>query len=253
MTLRSTEKFVLSFAHLNLRSIFTGFADFVDLVQHEDFDIVGVTETWLTETTSSAVVAIPGFSFYRNDRDQGRGGGVGVYVKSSFQCECLSFSNLPLVEGYEHCWVRIKINRNMSISIGVVYRIGNNVLDCVNILDSLLPELLPIDEYIVVLGDLNINMFNIQNPINNMFDSYGFSQVINEPTRITSTTSTLLDPIFVSDNKIIGKSGTRDSNGVSDHLLTFCTMNISWTKKFEKFLTIRDYRNFDKHLVIYQI
>ena len=52
-----------------------------------------------------------------------------------------------------------------------------------------------------------------------MFD---LSQLISNPTRITSTTSTILDLIIVSDPIKINKCGVSDL-GVSDHLLIYCT------------------------------
>lgn len=253
MVLKQITKQVLSFAHLNLRSVFTGFAEFTNIIQNNDFDVVGVTETWLTNKTSSDVVSVPGYNFYRKDRGRGRGGGVGFYIKKSLKCENLSFDNLILPDGYEHYWMRIKINHKLSMSVGVIYRVGNNVLECVNILDSLLPEILPMDEYILVLGDLNINMINIHNPVNKLFDSYDFYQVIDEPTRLSGATATLLDPIFINDKNVVSQSGTKDSNGVSDHLLTFCKINISCIKKFEKFLTRRDFKNFEERDFLFDL
>ena len=52
-----------------------------------------------------------------------------------------------------------------------------------------------------------------------MFD---LSQLISNPTRITGTTSTILDLIIVSDPIKINKCGVSDL-GVSDHLLIYCT------------------------------
>ena len=47
-------------AHLNLRSIFTGFQEFVDMVETNDFDVIAVTETWLTPNVSSDMVSLNG-------------------------------------------------------------------------------------------------------------------------------------------------------------------------------------------------
>ena len=52
-----------------------------------------------------------------------------------------------------------------------------------------------------------------------MFD---LSQLISNPTRITSTTSTILDLILMSDPITINKCGVSDL-GVSDHFLIYCT------------------------------
>jgi len=55
-----------------------------------------------------------------------------------------------------------------------------------------------------------------------MFD---LTQLIKEPTRVTKTTSSILDLILVSDQNKISHSGV-SCIGVSDHQLTFCTRKI---------------------------
>ena len=65
-----------------------------------------------------------------------------------------------------------------------------------------------------------------------MFDSFNIlllntlENVINEPTRITSTSSILIDPIIVSSSIAFYKSGCSDVDStISDHKLTFTTLN----------------------------
>lgn len=64
------------------------------------------------------------------------------------------------------------------------------------------------------LGDINVNFLNLSYPVTEYFVGYGFSQVINKPTRVTTTTATLRDPIYVSDPKIVVGSRVTDANGV---------------------------------------
>lgn len=42
--------------------------------------VLAVTETWLTELTANAI-SIPGYKFIHKNREEGRGGGVGFFVK----------------------------------------------------------------------------------------------------------------------------------------------------------------------------
>lgn len=55
-------------AHINIRSLFAGFGEFVQIVLSERFDIVAVTETWLTPNILNDIISIPGFKFYKQDR-----------------------------------------------------------------------------------------------------------------------------------------------------------------------------------------
>ncbi|KAG5872115.1 hypothetical protein JTB14_036709 [Gonioctena quinquepunctata] len=71
----------MKIAHLNIRSLFTGFQEFKEIVLENDIDIM-LSETWLGPDDHSVVVDIPGYTLFRKDR-VGRGGGVGAYVKVS--------------------------------------------------------------------------------------------------------------------------------------------------------------------------
>nr|CAI5855517.1 unnamed protein product [Callosobruchus analis] len=96
----------MSFAHLNCRSLFTGFDQISSLLSVNRYDIFAVTETWLNKDILSEAVAIDGYEFYRRDR-AGRGGGVGFYVKNSLQCNSLDF-HMENAGNLEHLWISVK-------------------------------------------------------------------------------------------------------------------------------------------------
>nr|CAI5855038.1 unnamed protein product [Callosobruchus analis] len=54
------------------------------------YDILAITETWLNEDTLSDAFVIEGYRLWRKDR-QGRGGGIGFYLKNSIQCRVMDF------------------------------------------------------------------------------------------------------------------------------------------------------------------
>ena len=238
--------FSFRIAHLNLRSIFTGFQEFVDLINDNDFDVVAVTETWLNAEILSDAVSINEYNLVRKDRPIGRGGGIGFYIRKSLQYEVLNIDSAIEIEGFENLWVKVKINNKISLIAGVMYRTKNNVPSCVRALDNILPEILPMCEYVSVLGDLNINLFNVGNPISELFNTFGFEQVINEPTRVTETVSTLLDPIFFSDSEVVQEAGTMCASHISDHKLTYCHIKLSSPKRIQKFVTFRDFKELNE-------
>ena len=59
----------------------------------------------------------------------------------------------------------------------------------------------------------------MQNPLSGIFDIFGFTQIIDEPTRVTDTTATLLDLIFIKNIDVVHNSGTLNAEAVSDHQL----------------------------------
>ena len=96
------------------------------------------------------------------------------------------------------------------------------------------------------MGDINIDLLTggSSDPLSDFFDAFGFAQVINEPTRVTKNSSTLLDPIFISNRDIVSSVGTRDANSTSDHRLAFCCLSLQVTRNQQKYVTYRDYKQF---------
>ena len=95
-----------------------------------------------------------------------------------------------------------------------------------------------------ILGDFNINMYQNNkyivrndNTISSKFLSSdiktitnfampGLKQLIKSPTRVTCSTSTLIDHILASFPSRVSQKGVTDV-GISDHQLIYCTRKIS--------------------------
>lgn len=75
---------VMKVAHVNIRSLFAGFNDFVNVVQQYDFLLLFLTETWLESGGESDVVKIPDYSLVRRARE-GRGGGCSCVCEVYMQ------------------------------------------------------------------------------------------------------------------------------------------------------------------------
>ncbi|KAG5869847.1 hypothetical protein JTB14_009009 [Gonioctena quinquepunctata] len=100
-------------------------------------------------------------------------------------------------------------------------------------LNDIIPQLLTEYDYSVLMGDWNVNMLQ-HNSLLETFDTYDYLNLINEPTRITATSATCLDPIFINCKEICLNSGTVPSD-VSDHnRMPFCNLNIVVKKSKQK-------------------
>ncbi len=80
---------------------------------------------------------------------------------------------------------------------------------------------------LILLGDFNVDQYNgskqnKQKPMN-FARSVDMSQIITEPTRITSTTRSLIDLVFVNNQHRIVDSGVV-SLSLSDHSLMYCVV-----------------------------
>ena len=58
----------LNIAHLNVRSVINKVDSLRLLLQSNPFDVLTISETWLTANISDAELIVQGYSFIRNDR-----------------------------------------------------------------------------------------------------------------------------------------------------------------------------------------
>ena len=134
------------------------------------------------------------------------------------------------------------------ISIGIFYRPPN----ANDFLESFINDLRQIDFKrfeAYFLGDFNINLLlndkfvlkenqsvtfrNFNSPFVSKYkelcQTFSLKEIIHEPTRVTSTTSSLLDHILTNAGWKISQKGVIDV-GLSDHQLIYCKRNILRTK-----------------------
>ena len=75
----------LNGVYFNARSVVNKLDALELYIKEENFDIVGITETWLTQSIASSELNIEGYTLFRNDRNnpnKTRGGGVALYVRN---------------------------------------------------------------------------------------------------------------------------------------------------------------------------
>ena len=169
---------------------------------------------------------MPGYNVLRKDRQTATaGGGVCLYIR-----EDLAFNPRPDLDNInlETVFIDLLLTKTKPILVGCCYRPPNQT-DFVDNLQDLLSKI-PSDSENFILGDFNIDMNSNRNcPLlkkyNSLLKSCGLYQIIDKPTRITESKSSLLDHILVSYRNKIIKSGVI-TTGYSDHSLVFCTRKI---------------------------
>ena len=110
----------------------------------------------------------------------------------------------------------------------IVYRpeIG---LECLQ--NDLMPnyvKALSLNRDIVLTGDMNCNLLT-DNPKGNALRSFcadiNSTQLIDKPTRVTKTSSNLVDVVMVSNPELVKTSDVIDLI-ISDHLLVFAVLSL---------------------------
>lgn len=78
----------VTIAHLNIRSLKNRdhYILAKDLVLKHKLDIFTISESWLDNTVTDLEVQFPGYTLFRLDRSQRKGGGVCACINSNFKC-----------------------------------------------------------------------------------------------------------------------------------------------------------------------
>ncbi|EEZ97623.1 hypothetical protein TcasGA2_TC016071 [Tribolium castaneum] len=120
----------------------------------------------------------------------------------------------------------------------------SNVLAKINPTDNLNKQVTsvvtPRYDVIVSLGNFNTDQLYV-NAVAKCMMSYDFLQLIDDPTRITSSSQKLLNPIFINKPDLTLNSGTLNTDFMSDHQAVFCSIKIDVPKLCPQ---IKTYRNF---------
>jgi hypothetical protein len=220
----------LSILHCNIRSFFANSNDLFNMMSTIEyrFPVICLTETWLTPINYDHA-CIPNYFHESSVRTGKAGGGVSIFINNKIQYS-LRKDISSIQKHIELVYVEIdrhSVKSDRNIIIGCVYRPPKeSVVDFNESLKSTLDSLSSENKHIYLVGDFNINLLNVDNHIPSsdfieMLFSNSFLPTINKPTRITKSSATIIDNIFV--NKLFDKSVTSGiiANSISDHCPIF--------------------------------
>ena len=189
-----------------------------------------------------------GFEVVRRDRPvNGRcGGGVCIYLRNNINYHI----RLDLSDNQLECLV-IEITRPHSrpFLVSTWYRPPSSSQDIFSRFEILVDKIDSENNDFYLLGDLNCDMlhnrsnYHISSNLTNIFDIYGLSQMISEPTRITSTSRTLIDLCITNSPEKIVNSGVVHL-GISDHSQVFMTIKVRYERVgTHRIIETRDYKH----------
>ena len=189
----------LSIVHINIQSLFPKL-DILS-IELQPYDIVVITETWLSRNNSDNDILIPNFDpLYKKDRNRNDrvGGGVAIYIK----CGISLHRRLNIIDNIvEGLCIEIKIRNHKSLLCGI-YRPPNSGNEYWDAIEHTLENLNnSITKDLIILGDFNCNMLNnnINNKMRNLMTSYNLTQIIEEPTHYTENSASLIDVALLSN------------------------------------------------------
>ena len=191
---------------------------------------------------------LDGYEVVRKDRSR-NGGGVCIYLPGSINYKIRSDLIPPELEA-----VCLEITKPQSkpFIVTTIYRPPNANAEFFDHLEKLIKQIDDENKEMYILGDLNCNLlgkkylFNMQtNKLNSLYELYQLSQLINEPTRVTMTTSSLIDHVVTNTPEKISHSGVVHT-GISDHSLVYAIRKFRVFQKTNDFVEIRNMKNFNE-------
>ena len=162
------------------------------------FDAILLQETWISNKSDLSMLQLEGYQLISQPYRITSHGGLAIYLKENLQYEILELDNVAS-EIYESQFIKVKVNNNVSITLGNLYRPPRDNLDnYTQFRDQFNVVLQQLRGEVVIGGDFNIDLLKIfEKPIFNeyldMLISNGYIPKIVLPTRLTRLNGTLID------------------------------------------------------------
>ena len=238
----------LKYIHINARSFFPKKDEIHWVINELNVDACLISETWLDTNVLDQDIVLDGYALIRNDRQNRKGGGVLIYVKNTIAFK--ERFDIITNECLEMIWLEITTQHGSpNILLSCLYRPPNSNIDYFNhIIDTIEKASLDSKE-IILMGDINIDYTINENMSSNSIflleSMFGFKQLVLSPTRVTQSTSSILDLILSTCPQHHTTTGVHKLT-LSDHYMVYTCINIIPNRRGHRELKYRSYKNFDE-------
>ena len=216
------------------------------LLEKDKPHIIGINETKLDQSTHDCDLIISNYNIIRKDRDK-YGGGVLMYIHNSLDFKLRDDLDFNL----ESVSIEIKVGNFKPFLVTSLYRPPHKPVEYFGQIESLISATDCDGKESIIIGDTNCDFSTDSNNdtknLKRILNTYGFKQIIKEPTRTTSDTKTIIDHIITNKTEYVSNSGIIHC-GISDHDAVFMqkNMRIPKLKLAPKTISVRNYKHFDK-------
>lgn len=188
----------LCMIHVNIRSIYKNYENFLVFLEStgKKFDIIVMSETHIIN--SKCDFNIPGYSIFWNESMLNKFDGCVIYAKAEIfqECHIIKANNVKCLK------VTVsKCDRTVDV-LGFYRSHLINPNDFINNLAVVLKEsVIDPKRLYIYIGDINLDILDASSDTVNNYMSllhrYGFSSMINAPTRVQGNSATCIDHLFV--------------------------------------------------------
>ena len=234
---------------LNINSLRYKITDLGYILKQTGIEIIGVSETKLSEEFPDSQVFIDGYTFPANRRDKNKhGGGLIVFTKKDLITKCKKeFESTDL----EVICLELTISKRKWIIFSVYRPPGSgNLANFFSEFNKCVDMATKKYENIVIMGDINIDTDNDKaaglNKMSEFCDIFNLDNLIRGNTCVTIRHASSIDVILTNKKCSFKNSGTV-ATGVSDfHKMVLTTMTAYYKRLKPNKIQYRSYKNFNK-------
>ena len=209
-----------------------------------NLDVLTINETKLSLSIPSELVRINGYFFERLDRSN-RGGGVAMYIRDSINYKV---RNDLVPDQLEMIAVEISKSKAKPFIISTFYRPPSAAIELLDFFEIFLQKVDSEDKESILVGDINCNLAtgcetSLSRHIQFLYDTYQYSQLINDFTRVTPKSSSIIDHLITNQPNKICYSGVLPIS-ISDHYMIYGIRKFSSTKGEPRYIENRSFKNY---------
>ena len=215
---------------INVNSLLLHIDEVRELIKDKGFHILAVNETKLDSTIADSLLGVDGYAMHKQDRDR-HGGGVAVYVRDSLKHHRRRDIS---EEGLEFISIEVKPTKTLPFLVAAWYRTPSDPIESFTKLEGILEFFDHENKETILLGDTNCDMYLLENSPENstnnvhaavhmasIYDTFGLTQLIQDPTRETLDTATLIDHVASTHPENITESEVLKV-ALSDRYAIYC-------------------------------
>ena len=213
-------------------------------MQSQTLDLLALSETRLDNTFTDSAVSIDDYTLIRRDRFRS-GGGVAIYVCNVIDFKIRSDLSDP---DLEFLCIEIQKPRARPFLISNWYRPPNSPIELFDKFEVLLAKIEAENVESNIIGDINCDMMAVT-PANEtrhlieLCEVSQYTQLIKEPTRVTSITKSLIDLFLTNEPVKFATSGVSPI-GSSNHSLIYVSRKLTCPRSIPRITESRRYTNF---------
>ena len=212
----------------------------------QQLDILAIHETKLDSDVPLNLISLEGYTWVSKNRNRS-GGGVGFYIRNSINFEIRSDLNKNSIEALK---IEIHKYKSKPFLVSTWYRPPSSPIKLLTKFENFL-QLIDIEEKeSIILGDINCDLLHKDldhktKELNFITNVYQYKQLIDEPTRETVNSKSLIDHFYTNRKENIMLAGVSKIS-ISDHYLIYGIRTFPSLKGEEHIIEFRDFKHFNK-------